>query len=535
MSNKKRKSSAKLKSRREPLAHSQRINLQKSDALSRLAQQAWARQQFDRAIALYDDSLRRDPTNPVLIVDLARAHGLRLHFQAAEELLERATRLAPQNTRVRCMIARSYNIIGRPEQAIEHYEQALALDPQHPETASTLTELTALYERRHRLSDARETIERALRLSPDREDALFKRALLEVRQGETTAAFSDLRHLTESGGTSRQVRSDAWYELGKLHDRAGDFDSAMHAFRVAKELLRPLAEKFRSEWKHVDQKNSQMLAQLTLNHFERWRDAGPAGEKRRLALLTGHPRSGTTLLEQMLDSHTGLVSADEYLVMSESVYLPLVRSHPLSASIPDILDGTPAPLLAGLRDRYWQETEAILDQPIGDRILLDKNPELTYLLPVIARVFPEIKVFFALRDPRDVVISCFMQRLPMNAVSLNFLSLEETAAKYAHVMNTWLRIRPLLCCAWQEVRYEEIVADVARQADRALKFLDLPWQEGVLDFHKHAQNKRVRSPTYQAVTQPVYQHAIGRWQNYAKYLEPMMETLQPYLEAFDYQ
>ena len=163
MAKKKHKSSAKLKSRRDPIPRSQRISLQKSDALSRSAQQAWARQQYERAIVLYEEALRRDPTSPELLVDLARAHGLRYRFQAAEELLERAVRLAPRNARVRCMIARSYNIIGRPEQAIEHYEQALELDPHHAETALTLTELTALYERRHRLSEAREMIERALR------------------------------------------------------------------------------------------------------------------------------------------------------------------------------------------------------------------------------------------------------------------------------------------------------------------------------------------------------------------------------------
>jgi hypothetical protein len=165
---------------------------------------------------------------------------------------------------------------------------------------------------------------------------------------------------------------------------------------------------------------------------------------------------------------------------------------------------------------------------------LDKNPSLSYLLPVITRVFPEIKVLFAVRDPRDVVLSCFMQRMPINAISSNYLSFEAASTKYADVMHYWLTIRPMLDCSWQEFKYEDTVADLAQQARRTLEFLGLPWQEGVVDFHTHAQNKRVRSPTAQDVTQPIYSHAVGRWQHYAKYMEPVLGTLEPYVKAFGY-
>jgi len=133
-----------------------------------------------------------------------------------------------------------------------------------------------------------------------------------------------------------------------------------------------------------------------------------------------------------------------------------------------------------------------------------------------------------------LVISCFMQQLPLNAVSVNYLTLEGTAKKYAATMHAWLKIRGMLRNAWIEIRYEDIVADLEGQARKVLKFLELPWDDRVLEYHRRAKRKHVHSPTYEAVTKPVYTSSVARWRNYAVHLEPYMEILQPYVETFGY-
>jgi hypothetical protein len=145
-----------------------------------------------------------------------------------------------------------------------------------------------------------------------------------------------------------------------------------------------------------------------------------------------------------------------------------------------------------------------------------------------------MSIVFALRDPRDVVISCFMQRLPLNAVSVNYLTLEATAKKYAATMRAWLKIRELLRNRWLEVRYEDCVANLEQQARRVLDFLELPWNDQVLNYHRRAQTKHVHSPTYEAVTKPVYASSVGRWRHYEAQLAPVMDVLKPYVEAFGY-
>jgi len=146
-----------------------------------------------------------------------------------------------------------------------------------------------------------------------------------------------------------------------------------------------------------------------------------------------------------------------------------------------------------------------------------------------------MRIVFALRDPRDVVLSCFMQRLPLNAVSVHYLTLEAAAQKYARSMRAWLKLREVIKNPWIEVRYEETVADLPGQARRVLEFLDLPWDDAVLDYRRTAEQKNVHSPTYEAVTKPLYSSSIGRWRNYERQLEPCLKILQPYVEAFGYE
>jgi hypothetical protein len=145
-----------------------------------------------------------------------------------------------------------------------------------------------------------------------------------------------------------------------------------------------------------------------------------------------------------------------------------------------------------------------------------------------------MKMLIALRDPRDVVLSCFMQKVPLTAISSNWLSLADAAGYYARTMQTWLAVRGLTNSPWLEFRYEDVVADLEREARKILDFLGLPWDEKVLKFYEHAREKMVRSPTYQDVTQPVYSKSVGRWQHYDKHFEPVLETLQPFVNEFDY-
>jgi hypothetical protein len=201
----------------------------------------------------------------------------------------------------------------------------------------------------------------------------------------------------------------------------------------------------------------------------------------------------------------------------------------------DALDALPADQVSKQRDRYFRFMEYLLGEPIQDRMHLDKNPAYNLTIPLVLRFFPETRLIVALRDPRDVVLSCYLRYLPLNAVSVRFLDTKRTADRYALDMTAWLKYRELIDVPWCEIRYEDTVVDAEKQVRRALDTLSLPWDNQVLNYRQRLLNtKRVTSPTYAAVAEPIYTRAIGRWRNYERLLEPAMKTLEPFIREFGY-
>ena len=130
-------------------------------------------------------------------------------------------------------------------------------------------------------------------------------------------------------------------------------------------------------------------------------------------MLGGHPRSGTTLLEQVLDAHPDIVSAEETRdILHDDAYGPLLRGHPMTPPCMRRSTTADAGALQQSRQNYFRAMELFLGQPIAGRLLIDKNPSYTFLIPALIRIFPEIKLLIALRDPRDVCPELFHAKHP---------------------------------------------------------------------------------------------------------------------------
>ncbi len=500
------------------------------------AQALWREQKFEEAIWYYERALARNPLNPVLLVDVARAYALRYRFADAEKLVDKARTLYPDDPRLQAMLGESYTQIQQFDRAIICFRRSLELEPDSPKRPQILLELAKMYERLHNLDSARECAQEVVDLAPHFYYARYVLAHIDRRAGNLGAAESSWKELIDDKQTPRPICADCHYQVAAMRGKAGQFDEAFAELTQAKKILSGGAVPHSDEAWEIGRQSGKTMATVTPEFCARWsataRELSPLPGG--LALLTSHPRSGTTLLEQVLDSHPGAISADELQTMSDMVYAPLGQKMQSEDAIPQVLDRTPLEDLNEARRTYWTSMEGALRESIDGRILIDKNPELTLLLPLVARVFPEMKVLFALRDPRDVVISCFTQQLPLNPVSVHYLTLEGTVKKYVRMMQAWMKLRGMIRNAWIEVRYEDMVANLEREARRVLAFLGLPWDDCVLEYHRRAQTKHVHSPTYEAVTKPIYSSSVGRWRNYSKHLEPYLENLQPFVEAFGY-
>jgi len=497
------------------------------------AQAAWARKEFEAAIEILESANRLAPANPGILIELGRANGLRYNYEAAERWFEKTLCFAPRKTEMLTTIAAHCQFFRNPELAERYLRRVLEQPDATPQACIKLAEL---YERLRRLPEAGQLVERALKSNPDDPAALLVRARLERLAGRLETAESGLRSFITKPIHDSKIHAQAWYELATILDRQEKFDDAMTAFCEAKALLRPQADPLLVLLKTYFASLRATESGISAGMLRRWVENGPAlNPSRPLALLCGHARSGTTLLEQVLDSHPDIISAEETYVFLDDALTPLEYNLPPDASWLPVLETATLPALQSSRAAYFRFMELSNGSPTAGRLLIDKNPMLTRHIPEFIRLLPETKVLVAMRDPRDVVLSCFMQPHPLNPATAAFLDLGGTADFYANTMNFWRTLAPLMPVPYLEVRYEDMVADLEAVARKALNFLGMPWDDRVLAFHETAQKKRVLSPTYADVTQPIYQRARGRWRHYQKYFEPHLEKLEPLVKAFGYE
>jgi tetratricopeptide (TPR) repeat protein len=501
------------------------------ERLCREASEAWGRQDYKKSISLLEQAVHKEPSNPGLHLNLARAHELRYDYPAVERCIEKALQASQGRVQILEEAAGIYSI-KNTDLMLAYLERA---SQKKGVSIAALTSLADIYIVDHRMDEAAEVVERAAQI--DRKDprVLLKQAVLLQNRGQINEAESQFRELRSNSAADLLTRVRAAYALAGILDGAGQYDEAMTAFLEAKAIQRTQAAVLAAPLQQMQKLHTEMAQCITTSILDRWRsDAVRFGPPRRLALLTGHPRSGTTLLEQLLDAHSDVISLEETTLIHDEIYRPMAKDFPPGAGIFQMLDSAPPSVLSDLRANYFRCAEGFLRQAIGSRLLLDKNPGLNVMVPVLVRVFPETKFLVALRDPRDVVISCFMQSLTLTPVSSAYLTMSGTVNHYANVMDFWRAMFPRMGDQGMYVRYEEMVEDLPTVARSVLGFLGLAFEENVLKFYEHARGKRVNSPSSAEVRKPVYRSAVGRWRNYEKYLEPYMSGLEPFLKEWNY-
>ncbi len=289
-------------------------------------------------------------------------------------------------------------------------------------------ELASLYERSHRLDEAEELIERTVREGFDLPLVSLVRGRIQRRQKRLEQADATFRSLVERLPADSEWACRAWSELALMKDEAGDYDGAIDAIERCKGAQRLHEARHWTASEKIHAKMNEMLAAIRRDDLRRWRNEAARLTPRRVALLTGFPRSGTTLLEQLLDTHPELVSSEERDFVGKDFLHGLIAGNGKTPLL-DVMNDRGVAEMESQRGRYFQATEYLLGESVGDRLLLDKNPSYNLTIPLMLRLFPETRLVIALRDPRDVVLSCYLRYLPLNPVSVWFLDVRRTAEK----------------------------------------------------------------------------------------------------------
>jgi tetratricopeptide (TPR) repeat protein len=483
---------------------------------------------LDEASALFQRAVALAPQDPAGWVALANCLLAARRPQAALEACQAGLARLPQHASLHCARARVLQSLGRVDEASAAFHQAASIDPASAEARFGLA-LQALEAGDWDGAGAAAGPLLAPAAANPSIDWLAARIAL-GRGDFATAAERSARALSAGVMAPDQLAETALL-MGEALDGLGRTAEAFQAFSRGKGALRAFyAARAASRESEVG-KLQRLAAWFRAADAAPWREAPGASaspQVRTHAFLVGFPRSGTTLLEQALAGHPDLVALEEPPTLTEAY---------------DEFLATPAGLarLAALspeeaehwRSVYWR-TVAECGGVVEGKVFLDKAPAGTLYLPLVAKLFPEAKVLFAVRDPRDVVLSCFRQSFQMNALTYAFTDLAETARCYAAAMELAAVYRDVLPIQPAEVRYERLIDDFEGELARIAGCLGLELQPAMLDVAATASGRPVRTPSAPQVRAGVNRQGLGRWRAYRAELAPVMPILSPWLERLGY-
>jgi hypothetical protein len=249
--------------------------------------------------------------------------------------------------------------------------------------------------------------------------------------------------------------------------------------------------------------------------------------------LLGFLRSGTTLTEQVLDAHSHIIATDESSVIFETS-LQLEYISGITNNQATALRSLTLEQIGHLRRFYWQRMQAEYGPQVMSKLLIDKNALNTIELGLIGVIFPNAKILFALRDPRDVCLSCYMQAFSPSPATINLLTWNGIARQYGAVMDYWLQLRPWLQPRVLQLRYEDTVLEFEQSFRDVFDFLGVPWSSEVTRFHERLKGHYISTPSFSAVSQPIYTSALQRWKNYQSHLNDVLPHLQKFIDEFGY-
>lgn len=417
-------------------------------------------------------------------------------------------------------LGRTLAEVGRMDEAIPAYQRALKINPNH---LASRRNLAWCLEQRHQIELAEQEADTVLAAQPGDPLSLSVKATALIQRGEFDAAAA-LISMWLPGDAPAVNAALALGKKGEALEKAGQFSAAFEAWAEANSRLKahfsPAFDAVEGGFSlaHVKRLNDWPLTELSAVQ-----DNAPSP-----VFLVGFPRSGTTLMESVLAAHPDITTSDE-----RPLSTPLIEAAGTTeARWKTLLDNLPAQR-EELQADYWSGWPD--GAPQQDQVFIDKLPLNLPFVGLLASVFPSARFILALRDPRDCVLSAFKQRFGMNPAMYRMLSLDDAAAYYDAAMSAGVRaLDALPDNRVIQVRYEDCVDDLEREARRLIEFLSLEWSDDVLAYRDRAKKREISTPSAPQVVQPIYKSSAGRWRDYAKELAPVLPVLNPWAERWGY-
>ena len=516
---------------------------------------------FPRAATLADEALKSGLEHPMVLNLAALKREQEGRFDEALQALGRAIELAPQDIGARNAAGLVLARLERYPEALAMFESVVALQPDFagshcargtvlealgrlkeseaayrltmeldPDNLGAMQGLANLLSRRGAHAEARPLAEEVLEAEPNFPDAVMVLAAADAAEGAGERAQRRLELLAGDERLTVQQRALAHGQLGVVLDSQDLPAEAFQAYAACNMgLWRAYAPVHGQGVSALDFTRAMLdeLRQISPTAWTSRSDPPAAGPKVHVFLM-GFPRSGTTLLEQVLASHPEVEALEERETLADAQRAFLMSPSDL-ARLAQAGDAELAPLRAA----YWARVRAEGAEPAG-KVFVDKHPFNTFRLPLILKLFPDAKILFARRDPRDVVLSCYRRRFAMSSQAYQLLTLPGVAGYYDVAMRLADLLEPAMAANTLVVRHEALVESFDTVVGEVGSFLGLPWSDAVRNFADKARDRAVATPSGAQLSRGLSAEGVGAWRRYRDQLAPVLPALAPWVERFGY-
>jgi Flp pilus assembly protein TadD len=485
-----------------------------------------AQNRTEEAYQCFKQALNIDPQHLTALSNVATALLSMDRASEAKPFCLQILAIVPDDTNARLNLAAVLIEERDTHEAIKVLREALEIKPRD---IDLLIQLASALELVNQLDEAFVKIEQAEVINPGVARVSMLAGLIARRQGKFDIAEKHLRAAI-TRGLSEKEEIEAFNQLGLTLDAKGDAKEAFTAFEQSNKAMTHFVGQQKANGANYLREVAAIREFFTEEKFKTLGEKLETDDDFRPVFFVGFPRSGTTLLEQVLKAHPRLVTTDERSPLS--AVIREVRSYP--GGYPHGLDNLASDDLIRLRQYFREFCWDNIDDLQGKQ-LVDKLPLNIVHLGLAKLLFPKAKILVALRDPRDACLSCFMQKFEINHAMANFLELRTTGLAYAAVMGLWQHYRAGFDDSWMEYRYESLVENFDDTVTQILDFIGVGWHEDISDYRQAAKQRVVTTPSYRDVTAPLNDRALARWRRYEQDLAPILPVLEPFVDDFGYK
>jgi len=493
-------------------------------------------QQYDAAEKDLLHSLELN-SSPQACVALGQVYMVTNKLDKAEMYLEMALTLDDTLVEAYNGLATIYSSTGRDSKAINYYEKIIGMNVSNEFVYGNVA---LLYERLRKHDQANESANKAVALNPNNVTGNLVLSRVDRKNKEYDKSIERLNRILKIPNIHPSIMLNIKSELGLALDLKGEYKQAFKAFLSSNEASQQIASQAPYDKSYYLNKVSNNKAWYTPEHVAAFPSLGADSSsdkdstRKHPIFFVGFPRSGTTLVEQILSSNKNIEASGEEVLLNDLIDFAksnIESSKPYPVFMQDY--DTEAKI-AKVRDEYYIKLKSVCGFEGGNHLFIDKLPLNIIDLGFINQIFPDAKIIMAYRDPRDVCLSCFMQAFQLNPAMIQFLTLKDTANFYVKTMELWEQYKEVLDLDLFEYKYEDLVADSESITKNMVEFLGEEWSVEMLEYYKCVASKHVATPSFADVKSPIYSRAVQRWRNYSDEIKEVEDVLEPYIKKFGY-